>query len=208
MSIGILHMHTTVVVLFMVLLLFKSILLFLNKETLLDKVRAKTKIADIVLGVLILVTGGALVAFKGALPAYLLVKIVLVFAGIPLGIIGMKRKKKPLVMISLLCFFYSYGVAESKSYTLKPAQFEVATDQVGDITDRGKIIYDKLCVECHGGAGDKGLYKAADLSISTLTPLQAKDILKHGKGAMMAYDKVLSEEDQDAVIAYIQTLKK
>ena len=62
MDIGMHHLHTTVVIVFLVFLLFKTVLLLANKLELLDRVRAKTKIIEMILGITILATGGYLLA--------------------------------------------------------------------------------------------------------------------------------------------------
>ena len=109
MDIGIRHLHMTVVVLLLIFMLFKTVLLLTNKIEALDRIRAKTKVFDIILGVLVVVTGGYLVALKSGIEAYLWIKIVLVLAAIPLGIVGLKKHKKRLAVISLLydhlCFW-------------------------------------------------------------------------------------------------------
>jgi uncharacterized membrane protein SirB2 len=87
MDVGILHLHTTVVVAFLLLFAFKVVLLLANNKSLLTNIRAKTKIADMVLGTLILLTGGYLL-FKGEHPAtWAMVKLVLVLLLIPAGIV-------------------------------------------------------------------------------------------------------------------------
>ncbi|MCG8340714.1 MAG: 50S ribosome-binding GTPase [Cytophagales bacterium] len=68
----------------------------LDKTVLLKKIRDKTKVVDIILGLLILMTGGYLVWIKGAIANYLLIKIILVFMAIPMGIIAMRKESKVL----------------------------------------------------------------------------------------------------------------
>src|SRR4051812_43149430 len=113
MAKGILHLHVTVVTLFLLLLLVKTVLLLINSPAL-DKVREKTKVLDMVFGTFILLTGGYLI-YATSFETYILVKVVVTLVGIPLGIIGFKRKIKALAVLSLLLFVYVYGVAETKS---------------------------------------------------------------------------------------------
>ena len=115
MDIGILHAHITIVTLFLLSFLFKTLLLVLDKTVLLKKIRDKTKVVDIILGLLILMTGGYLVWIKGAIANYLLIKIILVFMAIPMGIIAMRKESKVLALFALFVFIYVYGVAEAKS---------------------------------------------------------------------------------------------
>lgn len=122
MYIGFLHTHVTVVLLFLLFFIFKAVLLFLGKREQLARLRAKTKIVDIILGTLILITGGYLTSVYGSnLPSWLLVKIILVFIAIPLAIVGIAKSNKLLAALSLIIFIYVYGVAETKSVNMKPA---------------------------------------------------------------------------------------
>lgn len=118
-TIAVLHTHVLVVVLFLLLLTFKTALLLLNKKTTLASARHRTRILDIVFGLLILLTGAYLLFSYQGIPAWLIVKVVLVLAAIPLGIIGLKRENKALAALSLALFLYVYGVAETKSLTVQ-----------------------------------------------------------------------------------------
>lgn len=201
MDIGMHHLHTTVVLLFLVFLLFKTVLLLANRIELLDRVRAKTKVVEMILGTLILATGGYLLAISGPVAGYLWIKIVLVLLAIPLGIIGLARKKKLLAIISVLLFVYVYGMAETKSYKFKQDPIEVAEG-----ADAGKEIYTKLCISCHGEDGRKGLYKAPDLTASALSAAEKQQRILHGKGMMRGYEDQLTEEQVQAVLDYLDKL--
>lgn len=115
-----LQTHVLVVVLFLLLFTIKVMLLLLNKQNALGKVKKNTRVLDIIFGVLILATGGwLLLNWNGPIPAYLLVKIILVLIAIPLGIIGLKRNNKVLAILALFIFAYVYGIAETDSTTMK-----------------------------------------------------------------------------------------
>src|SRR4051812_2143007 len=109
---GILHLHLTVIVIFLLSFSFKTFLLFSGKLPLLDKVRAKTKILEMVLGTLILLTGIYLLVITKNSQTYMIVKIILVLAAIPLGIIGLKKNSKPMTLISLVVFLYVFAIAQ------------------------------------------------------------------------------------------------
>lgn len=208
MDIGFLHLHTTIVMIFLLFLLFKTVLLVFNRLELLEKVRAKTKIVEMILGILIIATGGYLLFKVGPIPNYLLIKLVLVFIAIPLGIVGIKRQKKLLAILSVLTFVYVYGMSETKSYKMKQAAFTWdATSGDAVSPDRGEAIYTQYCVSCHGADGEKGLYKAADLTVSSLTEVEQSTIITQGKGLMRGYQDQLSQEDLQSLILYIDNLK-
>ena len=123
MDIGIRHLHFTVVALLLLFILLKTLLLLSNKNELLDKIRAKTKVVDIMLGILAISTGVYLMTLKPTVELYLLVKIVVVLIAIPLGIVGLKRHKKPIVVMSLLLIVYVFGIGETQSYKFKKDPF-------------------------------------------------------------------------------------
>lgn len=128
MYIGFLHTHVTVVLLFLIFFLVKAIMLFIGKREQLARLRAKTKFVDIILGTLIIITGGYLASVYGSnMPTWLITKIVLVLVAVPLGIVGIAKSNKLLAALSLLIFIYVYGVAETKSLNMKPAGSETSS---------------------------------------------------------------------------------
>lgn len=224
MQTGFLHTHVLVNVLFMLLLAVKTTLLVINKTETLEKLRAKTKIADIVLGVLILVTGGYLVTIQETVETWLIVKIVIVVACIPLGIIGISKGKKVLAILSLFGFLYVYGVAETRSLSMQkktytkvvetveesPEQIsnEIVTENTTVAVSNGQAIYESLCVQCHGSDGKLGKYNAKDLTMSAMTAAEKATIIANGKGMMNGFGKDLSESEIAQVVEYIGSLGK
>lgn len=119
---GILHLHITIVTIFLLSLVIKTVLLFVN-PTLFDTVRNKTKVVEMILGPLVLLTGGYLFMTRGIYDeAWLNGKMILVLIGIPLSIIGLKKGNKVLALIGCLIFIYIYGVAETKSLKFKASK--------------------------------------------------------------------------------------
>ncbi|GAB3193959.1 mono/diheme cytochrome c family protein/uncharacterized membrane protein SirB2 [Pontibacter aydingkolensis] len=137
-TVAVLHTHVLVVILFLILFTAKAVMLFLNKHSLLDKAKRYTKALDMVFGTLILVTGGYLLYLYQGMQGWLIIKIVLVLLAIPLGIIGIKRHSKVLTALALLIFLYVYGVAETKSLTMRtpgPVTNATTDDDSSPITD-------------------------------------------------------------------------
>lgn len=224
------HTHVLVVILFLLLFLAKAVLLFLGKHDTLNRVRSSTKILDMVFGTLILVTGGYLAfQYNGPLPTWLLVKIVLVLAAIPISIVGIKRHNKLLAFVGVLLFLYVYGVAESKSMKMSPDQTDVVATQ--PITEKNtqpeapksaanpilsqlegthlqntKAIYTQLCATCHGQDGQKGMSGASNLQQSTLSVEDRKAVIANGRGLMPGYGSQLSEQEQEALAQYTTML--
>lgn len=112
---AVLNAHVLVVVLFLILLIIKAFLLFTNKQHSLHNLKRKTKVLDIIFGTLILLTGGYLLFQYPDIPTWLIAKIALVLAAIPLAIVGIKKLNKPLTALSLVIFMYVYGMSETKS---------------------------------------------------------------------------------------------
>jgi len=196
MDTGFRHSHVLVVILFLLWFGFKWILLLINSP-LLDKVRDKFKMVDMILGTLILVTGGYLL-FKGGHPeTWMMVKVALVLAFIPLGIIGLRRENKVLTSIVFVGFLYIYGVAETRSLVMKKPK---GIDTVG--------VYEINCARCHGTDGAAMLYGAKNLKISTLSKEEAAYIIKNGKGAMPAITSNYTDKEIDQLAEYVITLRK
>lgn len=201
METGILHLHVTVVGAFLLFYVIKVCLL-LFREELVDRFRNKTKWLDMVLGSLIVVTGFYLLFIQPQILMWMIIKIVIVFASIPLGIIAMKRKSKGLAILSLVLLIYTYGVSETKSLTFSKKRIKTENGVVD-----GKVVFQVECIRCHGENGKAGNYGATDLTTSSLTSDLKMDIIKKGKGMMPAYEGKLKEEELKAVVDYIETLQ-
>lgn len=216
MEIGFLHSHITIVTLFLLFLLFKTILLLAGKKELLAKVRTKGKMADPILGTLMLITGGYLLSLYDTVPTYLWVKAIIVILVIPIGIIAFKKENKILAVIGLLLTVYIYGVAEAGSLTFSKQTSSVPSVETETVTvnnsdqqavENGKTIYLAECKKCHGTDGKKGLFKAPDLTKSELTLEEKVAWIKAGKGVMPAYEDKLSQKEIEAVAVYLEELK-
>lgn len=195
-----LHLHTTVVLLFLVLLSVKTVLLLTNNTALLETVRAKTKILEMVFGTLLLVTGGYLLVKSGHPETWLMVKVAIVLVMIPLAIIGLKKGNKALATISLVGFLYVYAVAETRSLTLQKHVAVAGTS----VTE----IYTLQCVRCHGEDGAAMAFGAKNLKESVLSREEMAQIIRNGKGTMPKFSETISEEQALALADYIATFKK
>ncbi len=222
MAKGFLHLHVTAVSLFLILYTIKTVLLLMNRNAQLDKLRAKTKIADMVLGSVMLITGGYLLTIFPVQP-YHYVKIIVALASIPVGIIAFKKGNKVLASVLLIAFIYVYGVAETKSLTFSKPKIEIPADTtaktdsavvdiIGQNADvalkNGKAIYDVACVACHGADGKLGVGGAKDLTQSTLSHEGKVDMITNGKGLMTPFKGQLSEQEIDAVARYVDSIKQ
>jgi mono/diheme cytochrome c family protein/uncharacterized membrane protein SirB2 len=228
MAKGFLHLHVTVVVLFMLFFGYKLILLLANKKEALASFRQKTKVVDMILGGLILITGGYLLYALQSLAPYLIGKILLTFVAIALGIISMKKENKILGILTMLIFVYNFGVAETNSLTFQkeklviqpiPKEAKSGVDTIStpanEILDQnkqtalknGEAIFTQVCAACHGQDGKLGVGGAKDLTQSKLNHSEVIQMISKGKGLMQPYDGVLSEQEIEAVADYIEGLR-
>jgi mono/diheme cytochrome c family protein len=218
---GFKHLHVTVVVLFLILYIIKTYLLVANKNEQLDKLRAKTKIADMVLGSLMLITGFYLLFAGPGVQLYHYVKIIVALSSIPIGIVAFKKRNKPMAIVLLILFIYVFGVAETKSLKFKKDKIEIApiadtTTAPADIMNQnadavlknGEQIYKAACVTCHGPDGKLGLVGAKDLTLSPLSHAEKADLITNGKGNMTPFKGQLSEQEIEAVATYVDSMKK
>ena len=128
-----LHLHLIVVLAFLLFFGLKAALLFLGRHEVLRRLRARTRIADSLLGLLIVVSGGALLAlYPAPTPGWLWLKLGLVLGLLPLAIGAMRRQHQPGVALTLLGFGYVYGLSETDSLTLRrPTAPDKAAPTVG-----------------------------------------------------------------------------
>lgn len=227
MAKGFLHLHITVVVLFILFFGYKLILLLTNKKAALSSFRQKTKVVDMILGMLILVTGGYLLYALQTFETYLVGKLLLTLAAIPLGIISMKKENKILGVLTLFIFIYNYGVAETNSLRFKKEKIVIQSASINSdstntqdlpadaILDQnreaalknGEVIFKQVCAACHGQDGKLGVGGAKDLTLSTLNHGEVLQIISKGKGLMQSYEGMLSEQEIEAVANYSESLR-
>lgn len=229
MATGMLHLHITVVVLFILFMLSKNIMMLLGMTTTLATFRAKTKIVDMVLGTFMLLTGGYLLFITKNMEAYMVVKIIILFAVIPLGIVGFNKNNKIMVTLASVLLIYAYMVAKTSSLvfnygSVRPTASLInsAATNTADTSAVGAIVQQNMqnvlanaqpifvakCAACHGMDGKMMANGAKDLTLSTKTLEQRVAIISHGKNLMPAFKYQLSEADIQALAIYTQMLKK
>ncbi len=70
-----------------------------------------------------------------------------------------------------------------------------------------EALYKTHCAICHGADGRKGMSGAGILPDSELDLAARIAIIKNGKGNMMAYQGLLTDEQIEALAAYTTTFK-
>ncbi len=197
---GILHTHYLVVTLFLLIYVIKTILLLSNKNDLLTNFSKKIKVFEMVVSFLFLLTGVYLATqlpFGGKYDHLFWIKIIMVFASIPLAVIGFRKSNKILAALSLLLITASFGLAEVYH---KKKGIPKDNTVVASSTD-GKTLYEATCVTCHGADGKLGLAGAKDLTASEMDAEAIKDIILNGKNLMPAAQ--VNAEQATAIAEYV-----
>jgi mono/diheme cytochrome c family protein len=200
MNTGILHTHYLVVTLFLLLYVIKTILLLSDKNELLAKFSKKTRIFEIVVSFLFLFTGIYLTTqlpFGGKYDYLFYIKVILVFASIPIAVVGFRRSNKVMAALSLLMITGSFGLGEVYHKRKGIAKDTGVTIAATD----GKSLYEANCSSCHGGDGKKGLAGAKDLTATSLDLAGIKEIIVHGKNAMPAAP--VNDTEAGAIAEYV-----
>jgi uncharacterized membrane protein SirB2 len=205
---GLLHTHLLAVILFLLLYVIKTGLLLANKSEALEKFRAKTKVPEMIISTLFLGTGVGMLFNIGEIKPLLIVKIAIVLASIPVGVIAFKKNNKGLAVLMLFLLVTAWCLAEMNKKVEKLDIEALNNATVLETGVEGKIIYDSYCKSCHGAAGDAGMSGAKNLKISTLSNDETYKQIKNGKSNMPAYGKILTEEKLKAVTDYTLTLRK
>ena len=196
MATGMLHSHTLFVVLFTLIYLIKTILLLSDKDDLLEKFKKKTKVLEMIVSFGFLATGIYLMTRLPEINMFLIIKIALVLASIPLAVVGYKKKNKVLATLSFFLIIVAFGLAQK-------AKNEKAGDKI--VAVNGKEIFEEKCTLCHGSNGKLGLSGAKDLSVTALDHQNIVTIITEGKNAMASYKAVLTPEQIEAVANYIES---
>ena len=197
---GILHTHYLVVTLFLFIYIIKTILLLSDKNDLLARFTKATRILEIIVSVLFLLTGIYLMTQLPSIPSLIWIKLLLVFGSIPVAIVGFKKSNKVMAALSLVMITASFGLAEISHKKM------VRADNTGIGMDDGKALYENTCASCHGSDGKLGLSGAKDLSATLLDAGAIKGIILHGKGMMPAAQ--VNEQQATAIADYVNgTLK-
>lgn len=208
-----LHTHKLVVLLFLLIYLVKTALLLLGKTDVLDNVKKKLRIPEMIISFAFLLTGAVMMAQMAEIRPMLWVKVAAVLASIPLAVIGFKRNNKVLATLSLVLLFGAYGLAEMSKNQLDKVEIsgQVVTDPAAqgyDIALHGKALYATQCIACHGPDGNLALQGAKNLQTSTLSDEEVSGIIRNGKNSMPRYAKIFNDQEINALTAYVKSMRK
>ncbi|HRH64839.1 MAG TPA: cytochrome c [Bacteroidia bacterium] len=199
--------HMVSVMIFLLIYVVKTVLLFSNKAKL-DSFARMIKVPEMIISTLFLVTGSWLFILLGGIKVFHLIKLAFVVISIPLAIVAFKRYNKGLALLSLLLIIGSYGLGEmSKNKPFIPAKVLVSNGDGSQLVT-GTRVFAANCAFCHGTDGKKAYRAATDLTLSTKDAGSIQQMIREGsKGKMPAYLNYLTPEEIAAVGVYVQTLR-
>ena len=146
--------HVIVVILFLVMYLLKTVLLFTSKSSLIKFTKA-TRVPEMIISVAFLVTGVWLFAILGAIKVFHIIKLACIVIAIPLAVVGFKKQNKALGLISFLLIVGSYGLAEiAKNKPFIPTNV-IVDDSSNEPFLTGMKTFAANCAMCHGLDGKK-----------------------------------------------------
>lgn len=207
---GLLLTHFVSVIIFFMIYLFKTILLVTNKKENLARFAKIVKVPEMIVSALFLITGIYLLMQFG-LTKILLIKIIVVLISIPLAIIGFKKENKVLAVVSFLLIVTAFGLGEMNKkriakQTVDPEVADISNPNY-DIKKHGEAVYTAYCIRCHGVGGTNGA-GGIDLTISQTEHVSKIERIVNGKGSMAPFKDALNAQEIDAVVAYVESLKK
>jgi uncharacterized membrane protein SirB2 len=210
MAKAIFYTHLISVNLFLLIYLIKTILLLGNKNEGLAKFTKTVKVPEMIISTLFLITGVYMLMQVGT-TKFLIIKICMVLVSIPVAIIGFKKSNKMMAVLSLLLIIGAYGLAEMNKMRVEKQTVDTSlsnpNDPNYDIVKHGESVYTAYCQSCHGAGGTNGA-GGVDLTISQLAHDAKIERVKNGASSMSGFKDVLNEQEINAVVAYVETLKK
>ena len=191
------YVHVVSVILFMLHYLIKTGMLLGDSKGLAGYTKA-TRIIEMLISLTFLGTGGYMLMEMPEINNLMIIKLCMVFASIPIAIIGFKKGKKLLAVLAVLLIIGAYGMAE------------MSKKRGGKETSslNGKEIFSANCARCHGDDGKAMLAGASDLSLSIMDEKQAAVIIEEGKGMMTPFKGTLTPEQIAEVAKYTGKLKQ
>jgi mono/diheme cytochrome c family protein len=205
MDFSLISIHKISVLTFLVIYLVKTLLLLFAKPEKLNVFTKFIKVPEMIISTAFLVTGIWMYAQIGAIKNLQIIKLVAVFASIPLAIIAFKKRNKVLAVVSLVLIIAAYGLAEASKK--KPYPIAKVTTSAEDSSMSGSVIYNQQCSRCHGADGQKGVLNATNLKTSVLDNADLIKVITNGRKSMPGYHQVLSPDEIQSVAAYVESLR-
>lgn len=188
--------HRISVTLFFLIYVIKTILLISNRRDLLVKLTKVTKVPEMIVSALFLITGVYLMVQLPEIKSITWIKISLVLVSIPIAIVGFKKGNKILSALALLLITASYGLGEVAKKKRERGQ------TIDTSVTNGNELYISKCASCHGSDGKLGLSGSSDLSQTAMDANAIRQIVISGKGNMPKAE--MTEIQAAAVAEYVE----
>jgi len=162
-------------------------------------------LVDMVVSTLFLLTGVWLLLNMPStmISSLLIIKVVLVLLSVPVAVIGFKKSKKALAILSVLMIVASYGLGEMNHR--KPS---VDKSILKSAVNPEEVFVGAKCVACHGVNGANPVGEAKNLSQSKQSVDEIRHSILKGKNSMPAYKSSLTPEQLDQLVVYVKSLQK
>ena len=224
--------HSLIAGLYLTFFLLLTTLLFAKKTELFDSIREKVKILRMIVEAALLGTGIALLLQSGySGQIWLWTKIGLVAVAIGVGIVGMKNKSIFFMVLATMILVYVYGVAETKSLTMKPKAVQAqeifnqemskrdsqptmmegrpaSSEPIDPAFIEGKSLYLVHCIQCHGADGSLGAGGAKKLEETLLTDAEISTLITNGSKGKMPDLPFLKAKQKEKIILYVRSFKE
>ena len=206
--------HAALAILFLLYLLVRLLfsLFGLNNKEYQEAIRAKFRISDWFFLILIALTGLYPIVVLGEIELYHLIKLALL--GVILWISRYSTKLNfafaTLLSIGLLIYSGYASFTDTPTFPREQGTFEKEHPEISQLSEieKGERIFTTLCARCHGNDGKKGLFGAADLTISAYSIDKKIDLIEKGSPltVMRSFKDELSSQEIRAVAKYIHQL--
>ena len=201
------RIHGISVMLFLLTYVIKTILLFTSKD-MLAKYSKGTKVLEMIISTLFLVTGIWLFVILGGIKTLYIIKLIFVILSIPIAVIGFKKENKGLALLSLVLIVGAYGMSEAgKNKPFIPAKVALTGNATAENSSGAKLYFEN-CAFCHGADGKKMYREAKDLTQSPFGYDDIQQMVREGsKGKMPGYTVTLSDDEIASVCKFVENLQ-
>jgi len=207
------HTHKFAISLFLIIYLFKMILLFSGKARL-EKSSSRIKVPEIIISTLFLLTGILLLFEAAEIRNLFIIKIATVVLAIPIAFKAYKSHNRPLALLSFIMLIGAYGLAEMNKYNVihqtdLPGDVVVdASNPEYDMISHGRALYNTQCVVCHGKDGRLQMSGAKKLTISVMSKEEIITRINTGKMTMPSYEDHFTDHEKKAITDYVISVRK
>lgn len=203
--------HAGIAVLFVLYLLVRILISIfgLNNPEYQGIMRRKFRIPDYAFFILLFATGMYPILALGKIELYHLLKLFfLAFIFWSSRMSKMNFTGASFIGLVLLIASAYTSFTDTPTFPKERSSFEKDHPEIVDLSviEKGEVIFNTKCAECHGRDGKKGRFQAADLTKSSLPFDDKVETVNEGVPltVMRSFSVELSEEEIAAVVTYIE----